>query len=589
MFKNTEVYLKAKKFLKIFFLIFFLFSILFLFFCDRLIEDWKVQRLMVDFVFWHTQTFPYEANLSIHHEYHHELFNPDPKNIIQIKKQLNTFKWRLFLIDTSAISFKNKVNFHVIKDKTNYLLFEFGEWKRWQYDPFFYSQKLVTSFKSFSSQPADTSKNNFQRIFHKIKNTPGFLKNVRNNLVRINKKNIDTTIEQIESVKNELFNQFSMIQISDSVMLDSLNYFSEIALDSLLNFQQFLSDEKNRIQDSTFHLDKNMYWSLITILLEKNWQPDSLVKIVEVDYQNCVEKMAKVAQDYFAEQNQSFKNINKKRLCKIMINEINKNIPRKDQIIPICTSLENYQKLFVDEIVDYSISTDFTVKIDWGSNNENYAQKLVELLPVYLSDENYFLHLKIKPIPQDIEWATQLAVLREYNKTHLKAAMLLDGFPIHYNYWFQKKYELPFAAKVFPAQSYLTGFTYNFASTLVASGLGGYDKLLEFTMLESFARLCFSTIVELKYYLFQYSNQQVDSLMEDSKLFNMIQSNNLLKEINCNPGQNLVKYWGIRKFRRIERKRSALQGMKFREKEFYKLVLNHGPIPLTLLEEKLLP
>lgn len=581
----TEINLKVKNSLKTFFFIFFLF----LFSCDGLIEDWKVSRLTDDFINWHSQTFPFENNISGNCKKNHVLFNTDLKNIKKINEQLDTFKWRLFLIDTSTITFKNRVNFYILRSKINFLLFEFQEWKRWQHDTYFYSQKLYNEFKSFFPQPSDTSKNNFEKYFYKIKSIPGFLKNARKNLVRINNKNIDTAIEQIESVKNELFNQFSIIQTSDSVMLDSLNYFSEVALDSLLSFQQFLTDENSRTQDSLPHFDKNMYQSLLSILLENDLLLDSLVKIVERDYQASVQEMAVVAQNYFDEQNKSFRNVSKERLCAIMINEINRNIPRKDRIISICINHNNYHKLFVDEIVDFSLPTDFSMKIDWGNNNGNYPQKLVELLPVNLTDDSCFLRLKIEPIPQDIEWSAQLAMLRDYNRTHLKAAMLLDGFPIHYNYWFQKRHELPFAAKVFPSQSYLAGFTHNFASTLVTSGLGGYDKLLEFAMLESFARLCFSTIVELKYYLRQYSNQQVDSLIKVSKLFNTTQSKKLIKDINCNPGQNLLTYRGIRKFKNIEIKYTAFQGRKFRKKKYYKLILQQGPIPLVLLEEKLMP
>jgi hypothetical protein len=581
--------LKKKISIKPYFLIFLFVSIATLFFCDGLIEDWEVNYLTEDFVHWYAQTFPFETSKLGNLEHKRGLFNPDLKNIEKINEQLKKFSWRLFLVDTSTISFENRVNFHILRSKINYLLFEFQQWKRWQYDTYFYSQKLFKTFNSFPPLPADSLENNFHTIYDKIKTIPVFLKNARKNLIHINKKNIDTAIEQIESIKNELFNQFSMIQTSDSVMLDSLNYFSEVALDSLLNFQQFLADEKLKTQHSLPQLDKNLYQTLVKILLGNDLHLDSLVKIVEKDYLTCTEKMATIALDYLNEQNRFLGNVSKERLCEIMIAEINTDIPRKDQILSLCTNLNNYHKLYLDEIVDFSLPTNYSMNINWASTTNNYPNKLIELFPGYQSGDSCFFKLKIKPIPDDIEWIEQLSVLRDYNKTNLKTAMLLDGFPIHYNFWLNKKQELPLAAKFFPEQSYLTGFTFNFVSTLVASGLGGYDKLLEFKIMENFASICFGTLVELKYYMFQYSDSKVDSLLKTNKLFTRSQSRHLLKDINCNPGQNLLTYWGIRKFRNVEKKCADFQGRKFRKKEFYKLVLRQGPIPLILLEEKLLP
>ena len=107
--------------------------------------------------------------------------------------------------------------------------------------------------------------------------------------------------------------------------------------------------------------------------------------------------------------------------------------------------------------------------------------------------------------------------------------------------------------------------------------------------MENFASICFSSLVELKYYMFQYSDSKVDSLLKTNKLITQNQAIRLLKDINCNPGQNLLTYWGTRKFRNVEKKCADFQGRKFRKKEFYKLVLRQGPIPMNLLEEKLLP
>ena len=330
-----------------------------------------------------------------------------------------------------------------------------------------------------------------------------------------------------------------------------------------------------------------MYQSLIANLLVKDGQIDSLIKIVERDYLISIEEMAAVAFVFFREENKTVEKYSKERLCQLMIDEINKDIPRKDQIIPLCIERDNYHKLFVDEVVDFSLPTDYSLKIDWDSNTNYQSEKLIKLMLVNLFADSCFLQIKLKPIPSAIGWIAQLSTLRDYNRAHLRAAMLLDGFPIHYYFWFKKRNELPLTVKVFPDQQYLAGFTYNFASTLAASGLGGYDQLLEFVILNNFARVCFNALVELKYYLKQYSKPQVDSLFVASKLFNLNKSISLVKDITCYPGQKLQTYWGIRTFKKLEEKCFNYQKRKFRKKEFYKFVLKQGPLPLDLLEERL--
>ena len=212
--------------LKILVFIFFLFFIFNLFNCERLIEDWEVNSLTCDFIRWHAQTFPGEIAISDERKIDIELFNPDLKNIASINEQLNRFAGRIMLVDTSSISFKSRVNFFILKNKINYLLFEFQEWKRWQYDSYFYTEKLFDTLEILKSQPAESSTKISVKFLGSIKAIPGFLNNARKNLIQNKINNIDNALAPIEIIKTMLPVQIANITISDTLILDSLNYVS---------------------------------------------------------------------------------------------------------------------------------------------------------------------------------------------------------------------------------------------------------------------------------------------------------------------------------------------------------------------------
>jgi len=572
---------------KIYFFIFFISTFLIFSQCEQIVEDWEVNHLTDDFIQFYAKSFPIEASLMGIHKYDNRLDNYNFENIEQIINQLNIFSDRLSLVDTSSISFNSRVNYFIVKKQVNYLFLELNEWKRWKYDSHFYVRKLFDAFDALLCQSSDSLNVVPEKILGRVKMAPEFLNNARDNLTTIDPINIDCALDQIEILKNRVAFQISKVQVFNSSLLDSLNYYSEIMFDSLDSFQGFLTNTKNKIQPVSNPLNTQLYQSLLTELLEEDIQLDSLIKTVEKDYQNTVRKMAAIARYYFKEQDKSYENIGDVKLCKLMIDEINKDVPRKDQIIPLCREMDNYYKRFIDEIAFLSLPIDYSISISWRRTDRMFPEKLIKLVPVGLMGDDISFAIRLKPIPNDEEWIAQLSLLRNYNKASLKAAMLLDGFPIHYNYWFKMRKKLPGAVKTFPEQTILAGLPFNFASALIELGLGGFDPMLEFSLLENYAKTIFFALVELKYYFLQYSQGQVDSLFKVSKLFNLNQSKEAFKEYNCFPGQNLLTYWGIRQLKQIEETCHKIKKRKFNKREFYKYVLQQGPIPVKLLEEKL--
>jgi len=578
---------KSSNFIKIICFIILLSFIIIIISCEQIVEDWEVTKLTDDFIEWYAKNYPIEASWMGIHGYDNQLDRYNADHVEQIKKQLKRFKFRITLVDTSSISFNSTVNLHIIIKKIDFLFHELNEWERLHTDSFFYMKRLFDAFDIFSFQLSDSLNTNSNNILGRIKKTPEYLTDAQNNLKKIDSINIDCSLTQIGILKNKILSQVSETPVFDSLMLDSLIYYSEIMFDSLDVFQNFLMNEKDKIQPVSCLPTKEIYQLRINNLLKQEIQIDTLIKIIKMDYQNTKNKMTALAKYYFIEQKKNYENIGNGRICQLLINEVNKDIPRRDKIISLCKEIDNYHKLFVNEIATLSMPTDYLINVAWDKSVKIKPDQLIELKTKGLLDDSSHFLIRLEPIPDDMEWNDQLIWLRKYNNSAIKAAMLLHGFPIPYNYWFNIREELPEAVKAFPDQVNINGLSFYLAFGFVELGIGGYDPLLEFTLLQNYANICYLALIELQYYSGKFSDFQIDSLVSANKLINMSNSSKAMQLIQCYPGQNLITFWGVRKLNKIEKICSQIIKRKFNKREFYKNLLKQGPIPIDLLEKKL--
>ena len=412
------------------------------------------------------------------------------------------------------------------------------------------------------------------------------MQQAQENLTITNDYNIEYAIDQIENLEKQIAFKVPHELNLQNELKDSLNLFADSVVDSLSVFRGFLQSKLNQPDNNAKVITGENYQHYLKTMVGKSTDIGLLVDLIESDYQKIITQLYAIAKENMSGKFNNIERISRTRLIKLFDDEIQKDMPRRDTILPISEVTETHLKRFILDVANLKLPVDYTVSFRWKESNSNNSYDLLNMENTSLLDNLPYV-CRLSPVANGLDLIEQLTLLREYNKATLKVLLLREAVPLHFHYWKSNLNNLPVAAKAFPDLFFLYGWKYYFAYSLIEMGYGGFDTRLKFTILKQIAHLYFNTYIELRYYFEDLSFSQIETIFDGNKLFHKLQVEEVLYRIHCMPFRDFMTYWGLRKIMHLENEFGKTTKSGFIYRGFYKNILGAGPIPLELVKNNL--
>jgi len=552
--------------------------------CHNLQENRKLNKISKDFLNQYCQFYPIQATQIGNHVYDDQLDNFSNKNIDKLVQYFKLTLNKIAVIDRNKLSIRNKINYHILSSQSKLHLFELEQWKRWQRDAVFYTKNIYDAVYGLQFHTKDTTENLTRNLMSRLDQIPQMLIDAKKNLQHGNIINLSPAIEQIENQKRIIAFQLSNKFIATNILLDSLNKKSEIVVDSLESFKQFLESKRKTSPNKSLSMTPEMYKTYINLRFNKKEKLEDLLEWIDADYQKYYNDLLHTAKGYLSERKKINEFTRNTNLIELINDEVEKQPLNKDEIIPYCYETINDIRRFIDEIWNLSLPIDYNILIEWAEDNEISGLKLANFKKPGLMEPEPQFYCLLKPISNDRDWIQQLSQLRAYNVPALKIMMMLEAIPSHYQIWSQKLDDIPILARAIPDQRFINAWSYYFAFSMLDAGFEGYDPELRYMLLRAYTRILLLAKVEIQYYQQKLNYQQAEQLLLESKLFKKNEIEQVLKQINYSPGQILTICYGVKQLITLEEACKKKLGPHFSINDFFENLLKPGPIPIDFIK-----
>lgn len=561
--------------------------IIFLIGCSNLVENRKFNRIMKNFLNQYFFFCPVQATLMGNREYNSQVNNFSKENMDKLIRFIKATTEKIGSIDTSKLSYANKINYQVLFFQLKLHLFELEKWKRWQKDPALYTRMIYDAVYGLKFQTTDTTVNVTRNLISRLDQIPNLLIQAKKNLQPEYVTNLDAAIEQIEDQRSMIAFQLSNKFMITDALFDSLNKQSEIVADSLESFRIFLELKSKTSTKIILSMNPEMYQSYINLVCQKEIALDELINLIENDYQKYYAQILNIANAFFNNRNKLNQFPRDTNLIEKLKDEIEKqSLGNKEEIISFCYESIDNTRRFIDEIWNLSLPIDYNMLIDWAENDKLFGLKLATFKHPGLLEPVLKFYCVLGSVTNDGDWIQQLSRLRDYNKPKLKLIMMLEAIPVHYQIWLRNLNKIPILARAFPDRVFLNAWRYYFAFSLLDAGFEGYNPELRYMLLKDYLRNLLLAKIEIQYYLQKLSIPQLERLLLESNLFKKNETDEVIKQINSLPGQALTIYWGVYQLKDLEQTCRKEIGPYFNIKNFFQNILEPGPIPIELIHNK---
>ncbi len=585
VFFVAEALVKIKfshKLLK-FCIIFFLVTALHFFNCGHFFENRRVENLMIKFLTWYFETFPTEVTSSFVAE-NNSVGNFDRPAIERTIKQLHLFDNKLSAVNKTKLTFANRVNCKILSHKIRTRLFELERWQRWQCDPLFYVGMMTESVNGLLNLLPDSTLSTEKKVVARIKNMPAFCENARRNLKLASSKNLEQALLFIEKLESLILLQLPNRVTPDPKILTAISDDAETTAAALQRLKQFLTSDSIIVKEGFNALNKNDYGQYVQLFANQKFDLTVKSQALKNSYDQLYQQLYQIASEYFMRLQVSTAGLTVAQVIQKMEDEIDSERLLRDRIYNFGVEIEQQQRRFIDDVLDLNLPTDYAVRFEWETINN--AGKLVMLDKTELSTEPAPFVCRLLPVSNEMDFLSQLALTGRYNKSDFKASLLVEALPLHFYYW-QRNKRIPLAATFFPDQSFLLGWKYYFARLMIDAGYGGYDPKLMFAVLKQIGQVYFSAYAEMKFYNENLELAQLQDLLLSSSLFHQADLDGIFSKFCCTPGIDFLTCLGLEKMMQLSEKYVSGSLSNSQKKEFLMYLLDGGPIPLDLIESRL--
>ncbi len=576
------------------FLLCFFLSLLVLLSCagKESAEDQKFSLLVDGFTDWYFKTSPVSATSNGAHQYDGELDDFSTDAILERGDALRSFLQELNTVDTTQLSFDNKMDFKILKDEIEGKLFNLEVLKPWEKSPLMYNYIVGGGIYSLISRDFAPLEQRLGNALSRLRKIPQLLEQAKANLNNPPEIFTQTVIRQNKGTMNLIKNDLMAAAENAPALKDSIIAESQKAVAALEDYQDFLENDLLPRSKGDFRLGEKLYKKKLRFTLNTDLESEEIVRRAEEEFKKVKKEMYETAlplhQEFFPDREhketvEKLQNI----IVREVLDEIAKDQPQPEKLVDVCKDIMDDLTQFVKEkdLIDLSGINPLTV--DWTPEFSRGVAiaGLDSPGPLDKDMESYY---RVSPVPKDWTEDEVKSYLREYNNWMLIDLSVHEAMPGHYVQLYYANQCPSMVRAIFGNGAFIEGWAI-FSEWMVADqGFKNSDPRLELTRLKMYLRAVTNSILDAKLHTGKMSDQEAMKLMVEGAFQEESEAKGKLIRAKLTSTQLSTYFVGFQEVFNLYQDYKKEKGDEFSLKEFNHKLLSHGSPPTKYLREIIL-
>jgi uncharacterized protein (DUF885 family) len=555
-------------------------------------EDRKFSDLVDRFMDWYFMTSPVSATNNGAHQYDGELEDFSSEGILAKGESLRFFLQELNAIDTTQLSFDNKMDFKILGDEIEWRLFQLEVLKPWEKSPLMYNYIVGGGIYSLISRDFAPLEQRLGNAISRLRKIPRLLNQAKANLKNPPEIFTQTVIKQnkgtINLIKNDLIAAAGKVPaLKDSIIAESKN-----VVMALEYYQNFLENDLLPRSKGDFRLGEKLYKKKLKFTLNTDLESEEIVRRAEEEFKRVKKEMYETAlplhQEFFPEREleetgEKLEDI----VVKEVLDEIAKDQPEPDELVEVCRDILKDLTQFVKDKDLIDLSGINPVKVDWEPEFSRGVAiaGLDSPGPLDKDMESYY---RVSPIPDDWTPGEAESYLREYNNWMLIDLSIHEAMPGHYVQLYFSNQCPSMVRAIFGNGPFIEGWAI-FSEWMIADqGFKNSDPRLELTRLKMYLRAVTNAILDAGLHTGKMTDQEAMKLMVEGAFQEESEAKGKLIRAKLTSTQLSTYFVGFQEVFNLYQDYKKERGKKFSLKEFNRMLLSHGSPPTKYLREIIL-
>jgi uncharacterized protein (DUF885 family) len=556
------------------------------------VEDRKFSLLVDRFMDWYFQTSPVWATYNGAHQYDGELNDFSSESIHAKSESLRSFIQELNTIDTTQLSFDNKIDFKMLEDELEEQLFSHEVLKPWEKSPLMYNYIIGGSIYSLISRDFAPWDKRMRDALSRLRKIPRLLEQAKTNLKNPPEIFTETVIKQnkgtISLIKNDL------IPASENApsLKNSIITESEKVVAALEDYQNFLENDLLPRSKGDFRLGKELYKRKLRFTLDTDMESEEIVKRAELEFKKVKKEMYETAlplhQELFPgrkhrETGEELEEI----VIKEVLDEIAKDYPKKEDLLEVCKDILDDLTQFVKEKDLIDLSGINPLRVEWEPEFSRGVAIAGLDAPGPL-DKDMESYYRVSPVPE--EWTKEEveSYLREYNNWMLIDLSVHEAMPGHYVQLYYANQCPSIIRGVFGNGPFIEGWAM-FSEWMIADqGFKNSNPRLKLMRLKMYLRAVTNSILDAKLHAGSMTDEEAMKLMKEGAFQEESEARGKLIRAKLTSTQLSTYFVGFQEVFNLYLEYKKRKGEEFSIKEFNHKLLNYGSPPVKYLKEIIL-
>jgi hypothetical protein len=499
-----------------------------------------------------------------------------------------------------SLGMEDAADWRLIDDWIGFLLLEFDHIQNYKHNPTLYVEVLGAALFQPLTEEYAPKPVRLGHILSRISQIPRFLGEARQELSDADAIYVKVAIEENEG-NMELIQHTIAAQIpEDSSLKPEFDSVAPPALAALKSFSSWLQDLVKRNTTRTWRLGKAFYAEKFQLVMEAPLTPEQVLADAESDLISVRAQMLQVAlplhkqmyPDHLDHSELSGRD-RENKITGEVLQKISEDHPQRDQLLDAAKDdLESIRQFIIEKKI-VSLKTRDNLKVIPTPIFLRGGFPVAGFHAAPPLDPNAEAQYWVTPIDPDAPEDKAESKLREYNNWVLKWLTIHEALPGHYVQAEHANDLQPVTRRLTRALlangPYAEGWAEYIAQVMMQQGFANNDPRYRLSYLKVWLRAVTNAILDVRMHTMNMSDADAMDLMMKSAFQTQAEAESKLQRAKLDSTQLPTYYVGVREWWRLRKQYEAAKGKDFTLMDFHDHALDHGALPITLLQKILLP
>lgn len=545
-----------------------------------------------EFLNWYFAQYPTTATWIGIHDYDGMLQNTSQTNREQKLNFLDQTKIELLKLDDGSFNEIDRIDYRILLDKIDYMIFELRELKSFSWDPLEYIQELGYGYESllvYEFAPVEQRAENLSRRFLA---TSEYLAQAKENLLEFPQPHLSTAISQAKGVLS-LFDS-AIPEMAKALHDEAQQDFYQnagIAKQTILEFIAYLESHLFDEQFRDFRLGSDLYYKKLYYTLQEDIEAPEILAKAERQLNSIQNEMFVLAEplfkQWFGEQTLLKSHENQLKITRRVLDKIADEHSTRDQFVNSAKTTIKELEQFIKEknllTLDDSKPLEIreTPEYQRGISGASLQSPgpLESRLPTFYN---------VSPLPDEWSEEQDKSFLKEYNDISMKILSIHEALPGHYVQQYYANRHPSLVRAVFGSGVMIEGWAHYAENMMVENGFGDNDPRYALVEMKWKLRGIANAIIDQKIHAGQITKEEALKLMIDETFQEVSEAEGKWKRAQLTSAQLSTYFTGYYLFKELLEDYKKQKGDNFNIKTFHEQLLSYGSIPIKYIREMML-